>query len=83
MFLFRGLDYCYPVRLFGPTRLIFPGRGMNAAFAVGRLSDLAKGRNLLLSMPEGNKMISQLGECMSSLLLTSTQFVSLVAALSD
>lgn len=37
---------------------------MNAAFAVGRLCDIIKGRNMLLSMPEASKMITYLGRCM-------------------
>ena len=43
-------------------RLIISGRGMNAAFAIGRLCDIAKGRTMLLTLPEANKMVTHLGK---------------------
>ena len=35
---------------------------MNAAFAIGRLCDIAKGRTMLLTLPEANKMVTHLGK---------------------
>jgi len=35
---------------------------MNAAFAIGRLCDIAKGRTMLLTMPEAGRMVTHLGE---------------------
>ena len=36
---------------------IIPGRGMNSAFAIGRLCDMETGRVRLLSLPESEKMV--------------------------
>lgn len=35
------------------------GRGMNAAFAIGRLCDMDVGRQQLLTLPESEKMVSE------------------------
>ena len=37
---------------------MFAGRGMNAAFAIGRLMDTAKGKERLLDLPDTEKMVS-------------------------
>ena len=34
-----------------------PGRGMNAAFAIGRLLDMSPGKERLLQSPESDKMV--------------------------
>ena len=37
--------------------LLIVGRGMNAAFAIGRLCDLDIGRKSLLALPDSEKMV--------------------------
>ena len=45
-----------------PTRafVVPTGRGMNAAFAIGRLCDMEVGRSRLLGLPESERMVSEL-----------------------
>jgi len=39
---------------------------MNAAFAIGRLCDITKGRTMLLTLPEANKMVTHLANMLCS-----------------
>ena len=36
----------------------FPGRGMNAAFAIGRLCDMDNGRKRLLQLSDSERMVT-------------------------
>ena len=40
--------------------IIILGRGMNAAFAIGRVSDIDTGRSKLLSLPDSEKMVNKI-----------------------
>ena len=45
-------------RLYHDCVSVLSGRGMNAAFAIGRLCDMEASRNRLLKMPECDKMVN-------------------------
>ena len=54
----QGLSWkCVPT-LYSCLICSILGRGMNAAFAIGRLCDLELGRNYLLGLPESERMVS-------------------------
>ena len=51
-------DFRIEVRRLIRVLLVCTGRGMNAAFAIGRLCDLECGRSRLLTLPESEKMVN-------------------------
>ena len=57
------------------------GRGMNAAFAIGRPCDITKGRTMLPTLPEANKMVTHLGMYDGKITLNSYLFAINLTAL--